>query len=152
MKTHCQFMKSLPLVVSISFWLGFSQLANAAEWTFGKAQVETVKSIYDGDTFRVDVAGWPSVIGTNIPIRVAGVDTPEIKGKCRSEIALATQARDFAAQMLRSGQPILLTNIRRGKYFRIVADVWIGKHNLAQVLIKNGLGRTYNGGKRYGWC
>lgn len=136
-------------VVCLFLW---PTLTKAAEWTFGKARVETVKSVYDGDTFRVDVAGWPSIIGTNIPIRVAGVDTPEIKGKCRSEIALATQARDFAAQMLRSGQPIFLTNIRRGKYFRLVANVWVGEHNLAQVLIKNGLGRAYNGGKRYGWC
>ena len=146
MRTHSP---SILLVVVLSFW---PMLANATEWTFGNAQVEMVKSVYDGDTFRVNIAGWPSIIGTNIPIRVAGVDTPEIKGKCGSEIALATQARDFAARMLESGQPIILTNIRRGKYFRVIADVWIGEHNLAQGLIKNGLGRAYDGGKRYGWC
>ncbi|HGX92428.1 MAG TPA: thermonuclease family protein, partial [Candidatus Tenderia sp.] len=34
--------------------------------------VSRVVSIYDADTFRVDINGWPPIIGSNMPIRVLG--------------------------------------------------------------------------------
>jgi|GEM_PF-294653 len=136
-------------VVSLLFWLGFSHFSNAAEWTYSKAQVETVNYVYDGDTFYVNIAGWPS---TNIPIRVAGVDTPEIKGLCSSEIELALQARDFTASLLNQSSRVELRNMHLGKYSRVIAEVWIDGRNLATLLIENGLGRAYFGGKRRGWC
>ncbi len=126
--------------------------ANAGEITYGIATVSQIKSVYDGDTFRADIAGWPDIIGKNIPVRVAGVDTPEINGQCEAESQLAIQARNTAATILQSGEAVVLLNLRRGKYFRIVADVWVGNINLAMALITQRLGRPYYGGKRKGWC
>jgi len=60
--------------------------ALAAEKLYGNALVSEVTSIYDADTFRATIQGWPSIIGERIPIRVNGIDAPEIKGKCRAEI------------------------------------------------------------------
>ena len=42
--------------------------------------------------------------------------------------------------------------MQRGKYFRILADVYIDGKNLADDLIKAGHARSYDGGKRLGWC
>ena len=48
---------------------------------YGSTIVGEVTSIYDGDSFRVNIEGWPPIIGERIPIRVNGVDAPEIRGK-----------------------------------------------------------------------
>ncbi|MFD2177701.1 hypothetical protein [Veronia pacifica] len=34
----------------------------------------------DADTFRVDIDGWPDVVSKRVPVRVKGVDAPEIRG------------------------------------------------------------------------
>lgn len=124
----------------------------AAE-NFGHAQVDQVVSIYDGDTFRVDIAGWPDVIGKRVPIRLNGVDTPEIRGKCEAEKKLARTAKMFTVEKLRSAKTIELKNIQRGKYFRIVADTYVDGISLGDLLIKNHLAKPYDGkSSRKSWC
>jgi len=44
-----------------------------------------------------------------------------------------------------------LRNIDRGKYFRIVADVYIDGKSLAQMLLTKGLAKVYDGGKKSEW-
>ena len=114
--------------------------------------VSEVTSIYDADTFRVNIEGYPAIIGERIPVRVLGVDAPELRGKCESEKLAAREAKQFTVQALRSAKTIELRNIQRGKYFRILADVYIDSKNLADDLIKSGHARVYDGGKRLGWC
>ena len=58
--------------------------------------IEKIISVYDGDTFRADIRGLPDIIGKNIAIRILGIDTPEIKGKCEEEKIVAIKARDFS--------------------------------------------------------
>lgn len=119
---------------------------------YGSVTVASIVSVYDGDTFRANIANWPDIIGNNTPIRVNAVDTPEIRGKCDAEKQLAKRARDFTRQQLQRATIVELRNIERGKYFRLIADVYIDDVNLAQLLIDNGLGRPYAGDKRQSWC
>jgi micrococcal nuclease len=126
----------------------FSSLTQAAGYGAVNA---TVLSVYDGDTFRVNIANWPPIIGENIPVRVRGLDTPEIRGKCQAEKDLAIEARDYVRAILASGA-VTLTHLDRGKYFRLVATVLIDGANLTELVIKRGLGRAYDGGKKQGWC
>ena len=81
-----------------------------------------------------------------------GVDAPEMRGKCEAEKILARQAKQHTVELLRSAKVIELTNMQRGKYFRILANVIIDGESLADSLLKNGLARRYDGGKRGGWC
>ena len=111
--------------------------------SYGNVFVDTVLSVYDGDTFRCNILGWQKIVGKNIPIRVAGVDTPEMRGVSTEEKELAKMARDYTLKLLKSGKVIELRNCRRGKYFRIVADVYIDGKNLALELIKYGFGVRY---------
>ena len=47
----------------------------------------------------------------------------------------------------------MLRNTKRGKYFRIVADVYVDNKNLTDILISSGLGVAYDGGtKAKDWC
>lgn len=152
------------------FWQGGAQRGQRAlagqlqGEDFGTVWVTAVRSVYDGDTFRADLAGepgaapwegsqpWPAIIGDNMPVRLAGIDTPEIKGECRAEEVLALKARGFTMDRLRSGRIIELRNVQRGKYFRLIAEVWIDGVPLGPQLIQAGLARTYDGGKRESWC
>ena len=122
--------------------------------SYGNVTVSEVTSIYDADTFRVNIKGYPAIVGERVPVRVLGVDAPELRGKCESEKVKARESKQFTVQALRSAKTIELRNMQRGKYFRILADVYVyvdGK-NLAGSLIKAGHARVYDGGKRLGWC
>lgn len=115
-------------------------------------KVSRVVSVYDGDTFRVDIEGYPDVIGKNMPIRIRGIDTPEIRGKCPEEKVLAKQARDFLRAKLAEAKEIELLDIDRGKYFRLVASVKVDGQSVGGLLLSKGLARAYDGGKKQGWC
>ncbi|MGI2224980.1 thermonuclease family protein [Shewanella frigidimarina] len=115
--------------------------------------VTSIDSIYDGDTFFVNIVGIPDVFGKRIGIRLAGIDTPEIRGKCPSEKLLAIKARDHLQNLLLNGAAIELRNVTRGKYFRLVADVYIGSLNASDSLINEGLAVRYTGKEvKQGWC
>ena len=116
-------------------------------------KVDKVTSIYDGDTFRANIKGYPNIIGKSISIRINGIDTPEIKCKCKKEKQLSQKAKQFTINILRSAKIIVLKNLKRGKYFRIIADVYADDKNLAQELIKNNLAVIYNGDTKIkDWC
>ena len=123
---------------------------------FGTIQVTTIDSIYDADTFRITVDGWPAIAGRYIPVRANGFDAPEIRGKCVEEKEQALQAKHLTYMTLKQAEAIELRNTRRGKYFRILADVYVlldnKWQNLADIQINSGLSRPYHGGKRQGWC
>lgn len=119
---------------------------------YSDATVSEITSIDDATTFHVNIEGYPAIVGEHIPVRVVGIDTPEVTGKCDLEKTLARQAKQFTVQALRSAKTIELRNMQRGKYFRILADVYVDDKNLADGLVKAGHARAYDGGKRLGWC
>lgn len=111
-----------------------------------------MRTIYDGDTFRVNIAGWPSVVGESMPVRIKGVDTPELRGKCQSEKDAARAAKQFSVGRLREGRVIELRFIERDKYFRLLAEVWIDGVSLGDQLISEGYAVPYSGGTKVVWC
>lgn len=141
------YIRCLGAVVAIVVF-AIGEMAQAQD----AVRVLTIRSVYDGDTFRADVEGidWPDPKGA--PIRVAGIDTPEIKGECVTEIERAIAARDDARVLLASARRIELTNLRYGYYGRIVADVWIDGASLGAELIRRGHARVYGSGPRMSWC
>lgn len=120
---------------------------------YGSAWVGSVTSIYDGDTFKGDIAGWPAIVGKDILIRINGIDAPELRAYCENEKEQAKRAKRYLIDMLRGARAIELRHIERGKYFMIVADVYADGINVGERLIKEGLAVPYNGGfKRNPWC
>ena len=108
----------------------------------------SIASIYDGDTFKINLNCSLAVYCEKVPVRVRGVDTPEIKGKTEREKKLAQKAKEFAKEFL-SQEPINLSNCSRDKYFRLLCDVKNGQgKSLAQELIKRNLGYSYDGGTK----
>jgi micrococcal nuclease len=141
-------MKKLLLLLALCLGVFTAQAAPE----YGTVIVSKVISVYDGDTFRVDIDSLPPIVGKNIPIRLNGVDTPEIRGKCKYEKDLAIKARDFVRNKLANAKEIKLNNLQRGKYFRVVANVMVDGVSLEQELLDNELAYKYTGGKKSSWC
>jgi len=64
----------------------------------------------------------------------------------------AREARGYVRARLEGADQVILEEIERGKYFRVVATVMIDGENIAEELIDRRLGREYEGGSRAGWC
>ena len=93
-------------------------------------------------------------IEITVRVRLIDVDTPEIHGHCESEIEMAGRARDRLAELLPVGSVVELRDVQDDKYLgRIDARV-ITKDgvDVSGVLIKEKLGRPYDGGRRASWC
>ncbi|WP_294964570.1 thermonuclease family protein [Sulfurimonas sp.] len=119
---------------------------------FENAVVEEVTSIYDGDTFRANIKGYPKIVGYRMSVRILGIDTPEKRAKCKKEKDLALAAKKLTESLLKGAELIELKNIKRGKYFRILADVYVDGVPIANELIKNNLAVKYDGGTKIDWC
>ena len=121
---------------------------------------------YDGDTVTVnlidlqdiDMDETYAVLWKKIGIRVNGVDTPEIRTRCAQEKVLGKQAKALVKDVLKDAEYLSLRNVKRGKYFRIVADIIINpgtpdEVNLKDILLESGLAVAYDGGKKTkNWC
>ena len=54
-----------------------------------------VKRIIDGDSFRVVLPDMPELFGKDIPVRVRGVDCPELRSSDPAVRAAAVAAKEF---------------------------------------------------------
>ena len=115
--------------------------------------VQYIKN-YDADTITFNIPNIHPLIGSKISVRVSGVDTPEMKTKDSCEKEKALHAKKEVARLLKNAQRIDLKNIKRGKYFRIVADVKVNGKSLTEYLLENGFAYAYSGGtkRKIDWC
>jgi endonuclease YncB( thermonuclease family) len=109
---------------------------------------------YDADTVTFDIPGIHPFFGKKINVRVAGVDTPEIRTKNKCEKSKARNAKKLVTNLLKNANKIDLINVRKDKYFRILADVQVDGASLSNYLLKNGLAYEYDGGTKavVDWC
>ena len=119
--------------------------------SYGYVQVDELVSVYDGDTFKVNIKSWPDIVGKKLGVRVNGIDTPEIRGTRGKLKLMAYEAREEVRTILGNSDSIFLTNMQRGKYFRVVADVIVDGNDLAQMLMDKGLAKEYHGGTKPVW-
>ena len=108
--------------------------------------------VIDGDTIVVRARIWLGQ-GVETLVRLDGVDAPELRGKCEQERRFARKARDLIVSHAAEGQ-VVLRDIQYGKYAgRVVARVQtLDGKDFSAALLKAGLGRPYNGGRRGSWC
>jgi len=114
------------------------------------AKTVTVGKVVDGDTFITDVSGG------EIPVSIINVDTPELNGKCESEIELANKAKARLIELLPVETVVELKNYEEmgNRHKRIKAEVILPDgSNVGEILIKEKLGRPFDF-KHHGqrWC
>ena len=112
----------------------FSILFN---FSYAKSDIIIIENCYDGDTCTT----------TNKErIRLACIDTPEIKGK-RANPEKAKYARDYLNSLVK-GKEIIIKRITYDRYGRTVGEIFINKKNIQKHLVDIGLARVY---KKYAY-
>lgn len=110
-----------------------------------------VLGVLDGDSFKARVEVWPGQY-TETTVRIAGIDAPEIRGKCVKEREAAKSAQLRLAELLTDGK-VRLSEVRPDKYAsRVDAVVTVDGKPVADSLLAEGRVRKYTGGSRGSWC
>lgn len=109
---------------------------------------------YDGDTFTVNIEDVHPLIGNKITVRVNGIDSPEMDGDSSCERQAAYKAQQEAERVLSRARRIDLLDVKRDKYFRVLADVEVDGRSLADHMLRMGLAVPYDGGTKTptNWC
>lgn len=114
--------------------------------------VGKVIKVYDGDTITI-ASKLPN---TETPIyrfsvRLAGIDSAEIKGKTQNEKKIAIVARDRLHALI-FGKMVNLKNISTEKYGRILADVYLEELHINSWMLQEDLAVPYDGGSKNRPC
>ena len=91
-----------------------------------------ISSCYDGDTCRTS---------TGEKIRLACIDTPELRGK-RADPIPARAARDYLRSLV-VGQNAGIRRITTDRYGRTVAELFVNGSNVQQQLVAAGHAEIY---------
>lgn len=146
-----------PVVVGL-LGLAFSATLAHGQLSVIQGPVEAdVVRVVDGDTIDVKVMAWPDQAVWE-SIRIRGLDTPEIRGKCQAEKDLAQAAKKYLASMIeaqagRVRLSVVGCNAAEGGGFgRCLANVSAGSVSVAEDMIERGLARENHGQDRGPWC
>ena len=114
---------------------------------FAFHNVEWVRC-YDGDTCTFTIPNVHPLLGEKIGVRLARIDAPEVRTKCKAEKKEGYKARDALNERLSHVKVFDLREVERGKYFRLVAEVIADGENMSDWMLESGLAPRYDGGKR----
>ena len=86
-------------------------------------------------------------------VRLAGIDTPEILGKCEKEKKLAADARNYVNTILENAKEIDLYDLERGEHFNLIARIMANGKNVSELLIKEKFAVPVSGNQsKADWC
>ncbi len=112
----------------------FSILCN---FSYAKGEKIIIKNCYDGDTCTTT---------NGEKIRLACIDTPEIKG-ARANPERAKYVRDYLNSLIK-GKEITIKRITYDKYGRTVAELFKNEKNIQKHLVGIGMAKVY---KKYAY-
>ena len=105
-----------------------------------------VIKVYDGDTFTVNIDLGFYIVWNEQVIRLARVNTPEVRGKEREE---GIKVRDIVRKLILDKEVVIKTiKDKKGKYGRYLAEIEFedenGKMiNLSDYLLENDLAKKF---------
>ena len=111
-----------------------------------------VMRVIDGDTFEARVRVWPG-LDVSTKVRLRNIDAPELHARCADELAKAQASRAALETMLAAGG-VTVSRVGIDKYGGRV-DALVATRDTADVsaaLLSGGWARSYDGGRRGGWC
>jgi len=113
--------------ISLLFFFGFyiNQLLASLPTT-------VIKSCYDGDTCMT----FDGEI-----IRLACIDTPELKGE-NSDLIPASEAKDFLINLV-VNKKVSIRRINKDRYNRTVAELFKEEVNIQKLIVDQGYGKIY---------
>ena len=103
--------------------------------------------VYDGDTVHAVFVQPNSTKIYKYKLRLAHIDTPELKSNNIEEIKKAKEAQQIVEDMILN-KIVYLELEGEDKYGRILANIFINNMNLNQYLIDNKYAYRYEGGTK----
>jgi endonuclease YncB( thermonuclease family) len=119
------------------------------EFTFPIEGGRVIK-VYDGDTITIaSKLPFKTSPVYRFPVRLNGIDAPEIKGKniLEEEKTAAEESKKYLSNLILN-KYIILKNIKNEKYGRILADVYLNDININEEMLKNRYAVNYDGGTK----
>ena len=109
-------------------------------------RVEIVKVI-DGDTVDVNIDLGFGVWLHKERVRLYGIDTPESRTSDKEEKVYGLMAKDFLIEWISAGNVTLKTKTydAKGKFGRILGELWVFDTNLNQKMIDDHHAVAYHG-------
>ena len=104
-----------------------------------------VIKVYDGDTITIAAVLFDTAY--RFPVRLFGIDCPELKGSSPEEKQRAIKARDDLSEMV-LGKMVRLENVTTEKYGRLLAEVYLGDINLSTWMLEKKHAYPYFGGTK----
>lgn len=124
--------------------LALALVAAAESGLAGERRPACLVRVVDGDTIRVDIDLGADVTLRNQPIRILGIDAPELRGPERSRGAESKAALE---QFL-GAKPLAVELHGKDKYGRWLADVFAGDENAALWMLRQRFAEPYQIGRR----
>ena len=109
----------------------------------------TVTRVVDGDTMDVAVdLGFDIVY--NDRVRLYGINTPESRTRDLDEKKLGLAAKDRVKELCPEASEVTLKTTKdgKGKFGRILGEIYVGDVNINQLLVEEGHAVEYFGGKK----
>jgi micrococcal nuclease len=101
-----------------------------------------VRKVYDGDTITVDFDLGFDILLKNQKIRLARINTPEVRGEERPE---GLRSRDVLREKISNKWVTIKTKKdKKGKYGRWLGEVWIDEVCMNDWLLKEGYAKAYS--------
>ena len=121
--------KDLKIMAIISLLISLINIPFSA---YGALPITIIKNCYDGDTCT-------TIDGEKI--RLACIDTPELKGRKADPIP-AKEAKDFLNNLV-TNEEVSIRRITKDRYGRTVAELFNGNINIQKLLVDKGYGQIY---------
>lgn len=106
---------------------------------------------HDGDTLtviRLARTGPNTVTTERVHVRLAHIDTPELRGGTDTTRTAARAARDRLRDLAPAGAPATLYDLGPDKYGRTLAQVDVAGVNVGAELLREGHAKPYEGGTK----
>ena len=109
----------------------------------------TIRRVVDGDTVDVTLDLGFNIL-YNSRIRLHGIDAPESRTRDLEEKARGLAAKDRVKELCPVGSSVTLKTTKdgRGKFGRILGEIFVGDINVNQQLVSEGHAVEYFGGKK----
>lgn len=139
------------LVVGLFVLFGSAPPVPAGDTAYESVRGVSLRDCDDALTCRFDLPGGPPVVTRNVPVKLAGLEAPDVNGACDRERERAREARRVLLAWLTAADTIVLRKPQRGESFHLTAGVLADGRDVAERLIREGLVRPA-GAEPTSWC
>lgn len=108
-----------------------------------------IRRVVDGDTVDITLDLGFDILYNN-RIRLYGIDTPETRTRDLEEKKLGQAAKERVRELCPVGCTVMVKTTKdgRGKFGRILGEIYVGDVNVNKLLIEEGHAIEYFGGKK----